>query len=42
MADTWKKKKERVKDFIFLSSKSLGMVTAAMKWKEACSLEEKL
>ena len=26
-----KKKKERVKDFIFLSSKSLGMVTAAMK-----------
>ena len=26
-----KKKKERVTDFIFLSSKSLGMVTAAMK-----------
>ena len=29
-------------DFIFLSSKSLQMVTAAMKLKDACSLEEKL
>ena len=28
--------------FIFLGSKSLQMVTAAMKLKEACSLEEKL
>ena len=31
-----------VKDFIFFSSKSLQMVTAAMKLKDACSLEEKL
>ena len=29
-------------DFIFLGSKSLQMVTAAMKLKGACSLEEKL
>ena len=29
-------------DFIFLSTKSLQMVTAAMKLKDACSLEEKL
>ena len=27
---------------IFLAPKSLQMVTAAMKWKDACSLEEKL
>ena len=33
---------ETVRDFIFLSSKSLQMVTAAMKLKDACSLEEKL
>ena len=33
---------ETVKDFIFLGSKSLQMVTAAMKLKDACSLEEKL
>ena len=33
--------KETVTDFIFLGSKSL-MVTAAMKLKDACSLEEKL
>ena len=33
---------ETVTDFIFLGSKSLQMVTAAMKLKEACSLEEKL
>ena len=34
---------ERVTDFIYLwASKSLQMVTAAMKLKEACSLEEKL
>ena len=31
-----------VRDFIFLDSKSLQMVTVAMKLKEACSLEEKL
>ena len=29
-------------DFIFLGSKSLQMVAAAMKLKDACSLEEKL
>ena len=33
---------ETVTDFIFLSSKPLQMVTAAMKLKDACSLEEKL
>ena len=33
---------EIVTDFIFLDSKSLQMVTAAMKLKEACSLEENL
>ena len=33
---------ETVSDFIFLGSKSLQMVTAAMKLKAACSLEEKL
>ena len=33
---------ETVKDFILLGSKSLGMVTAAMKLKDACPLEEKL
>ena len=32
---------ETVTDFIFLGSKSLQMVTAAMKLKDACSLEEK-
>ena len=33
---------ETVRDFIFLSSKILQMVTAAMKLKDTCSLEEKL
>ena len=33
---------ETVTDFIFLSSKITQMVTAAMKLKDACSLEEKL
>ena len=33
---------ETVTDFIFLSSKSLRAVTAAMKLKDICSLEEKL
>ena len=31
-----------MRDFIFRGYKSLQMVTAAMKLKEACSLEEKL
>ena len=33
---------ERVKDFILEAPKSLQMVTAAMKFKDACSLEENL
>ena len=33
---------ETVTDFIFLGSIITGMVTAAMKLKDACSLEEKL
>ena len=32
---------ETVTDFIFGAPKSLQMVTAAMKLKDACSLEEK-
>ena len=34
--------KETMTDFIFWTPKSLQMVTAAMKLKDACSLEEKL
>ena len=33
---------ETLTDFIFLAPKSLQMVTAAMKLKDTCSLEEKL
>ena len=33
---------ETVRDFIFWAPKSLQMVTAAMKFKDTCSLEEKL
>ena len=33
---------ETMTDFIFLVSKSLQIVTAAMKFKDACSLKEKL
>ena len=33
---------ETVTDFIFWAPKSLWMVIAAMKLKDACSLEEKL
>ena len=33
---------ETVADFILRGSKSLQMVIAAMKLKDACSLEEKL
>ena len=33
---------ETVTDFIFLGSKILQMVTAAMKLKDACSLEEEV
>ena len=35
-------KMEAVTNFIFLGSKILGMMTVAMKLKDACSLEEKL
>ena len=35
-------KVETVSDFIFLAPKSLQMVIAAMKFKDTCSLEEKL
>ena len=33
---------EMVRDFIFWAPKSLQMVIAAMKLKDACSLEENL
>ena len=33
---------ETVSEFILVAPKSLQMVTAAMKLKDACSLEEKL
>ena len=33
---------ETVTDFTFFASKSLQMVTSAMKLKDTCSLEEKL
>ena len=33
---------ERARDFIFLGSKITAVVTAAMKLKDICSLEEKL
>ena len=33
---------ETVTEFIFLGFKSLHMVSAAMKFKDTCSLEEKL
>ena len=39
---SWQIDGETVTDFIFGAPKSLQMVTAAMKLKEACSLEEKL
>ena len=39
---SWQIDGETVADFIFLGSKSLQTVTAAMKLKDSCSLEEKL
>ena len=33
---------ETMRDFIFWGSRTLQMVTTAMKLKDACSLEEKL
>ena len=38
----WQIDGETVTDFIFWAPKSLQMVTAAMKLKDSCSLEEKL
>ena len=38
---SWQVDAETVADFIFLGSKILQMGTAAMKLKDACSLEEK-
>ena len=39
---SWQIDGETVANFIFLGSKSLQMVIAAMKLKDACSLEGKL
>ena len=39
---SWQIDGETVTDFIFGAPKSLQMVTAAMKLKDACSSEEKL
>ena len=39
---SWEIDGETVSDFIFGAPKSLQMVTAAMKLKDTCSLEEKL
>ena len=39
---SWQIDGKPVSDFIFWAPKSLQMVTAAMKLKDACSLEEKL
>ena len=39
---SWQIDGETVRDFILGAPKSLQMVTAAMKLKDACSLEEKL
>ena len=39
---SWQIDGETMTDFIFWAPKSLQMVTAAMKLKDACSLEEKL
>ena len=39
---SWQIDGETMTDLIFLGSKILQMVTAAMKLKDACSLEEKI
>ena len=39
---SWQIVGETVSDFIFWAPKSLQRVTAAMKFKDTCSLEEKL
>ena len=40
--NAWQIDGETVRDFILGAPKSLQMVTAAMKLKDTCSLEEKL
>ena len=40
--NSWQIDGETESDFIFWAPKSLQMVTAAMKLKDACFLEEKL
>ena len=40
--NSWQIDVKTVADFIFCAPKSLQMVTAAMKLKDACSLEGKL
>ena len=39
---SWQIDGETVTDFVFWAPKSLQMVTAAMKFKDTCSVEEKL
>ena len=39
---SWQINRETVRDFILGAPKSLQMVSAAMKLKDTCSLEEKL
>ena len=39
---SWQIDGETVTDFIFVAPKSLQVVTAAIKLKDACSLEEKV
>ena len=39
---SWQIDGETVADFLFLAPKSLQIVSAAMKVKDACSLEEKI
>ena len=39
---SWQTDGKTVTDFIFWAPKSLQMVTAAVKLKDTCSLEEKL
>ena len=39
---SWQRDGETMTDFIWGGSKSLKLVTAAMKLKDTCSLEEKL
>ena len=42
MANRWEKQWKQWENLFSWAPKSLRMVTEAMKWKHACSLEEKL